>query len=165
LKTIYILVGPKGSGKTYIGNLLFERSAIPFIRVEDIFLKIKTENPLEDQNYISSGFKNVESAIREHLINCNQIIIESTGIANQFSEMVSRLKNDYFVKLIKVEADPNLCLKRIKSRDQSKHISVSDDKINLINNQALSLSLRFDLTLNNNSTADEELVRIFNELI
>ena len=161
MKTVYILVGPKGCGKTYIGNLLSEKLGIPFLRVEDIFLKIKTENPLEDQNYISIGFRNVENAIREKLLNCNQVTIESTGIVRQFYELVSRLKTDYFVKMIKIETDPTLCINRIKNRDQSIHISVSDDNINFINKLAHSLSLNFDLVLNNNNSNDNELIEKF----
>jgi len=159
------LIGPKGTGKTYIGNLLSERLLIPFLRIENIFLKIKTENPLEDQNYISAGYKNVENKIRECLSDFNQTIIESTGIAIQFHEMVLRIKNDYVVRLIKVESDPDLCLKRIKNRDQSKHIAVSDDKIIEINKLSKGLSLNFDLVIDNNSETDDELVQEFKKII
>jgi shikimate kinase len=164
VKIVYILIGLKGSGKTHIGNLLSQRLAIPFLRVEDLFLRIKTENPLEDQNYISTGYKNVENEIRERLSNSNQIAIESTGIASKFHEMILRLKNDYSVKLIKIESDPELCLKRIENRDQSIHISVSDDKINEINKLAQTLSLNFDLVINNNSKTDDELIQEFKKI-
>jgi shikimate kinase len=164
MKIIYILIGLKRSGKTHIGNLFSQRLAIPFLRIEDIFLKIKTENPLEDQKYISTGYKNVENEIRGRLSKSNEITIESTGIASLFHEMVSRLENDYIVKLIKIEADPELCLKRIKNRDQSKHISVSDDRINEINKRAQAISLNFDLIINNTSKTDDELVQEFKKM-
>lgn len=38
VKRIYILIGPKGSGKTYIGTPLQDQLHIPFLRVEDIAL-------------------------------------------------------------------------------------------------------------------------------
>jgi shikimate kinase len=153
------LIGLKGSGKTYIGNLLSERLSIPFLRIEDIFLKIKTNDTLGDQNYISAGYKNVESEIRKRLSACNQITIESTGIALQFKEMIFRLKKDYSVKLVKIEADPDLCLKRIKSRDQSQHIAVSDDKIIEINKRAQSVSFDYDLVIDNNAATDDEIIK------
>lgn len=161
MKTVYILIGLKGSGKTHIGDLLSKRLEIPFLRVEDIFLRIKTEDPLNDQNYILTGFKNVEIEIRKRLVKNDQIIIESTGIATQFNDMVENLKNDFVIKLIKIDSDPDLCLKRIKNRDQSKHIAVSDDKILEINKLAKEISFNFDLVIVNSSKADNEIVQEF----
>jgi dephospho-CoA kinase len=101
----------------------------------------------------------VESEIRKRLSACNQITIESTGIALQFKEMIFRLKKDYSVKLVKIEADPDLCLKRIKSRDQSQHIAVSDDKIIEINKRAQSVSFDYDLVIDNNAATDDEIIK------
>ena len=39
VKTVYILVGPKGSGKTFIGNALEDRLGILFIRVEKLLIE------------------------------------------------------------------------------------------------------------------------------
>jgi peptide subunit release factor RF-3 len=127
--------------------------------VEDIFLKIKTEDPFWDQKYISTGYKNVEAEIRKRLSVCDQITIESTGIALQFKEMVSRLKKDYSVKLVKIKADSGLCLRRINSRDQSQHIAVSDDKINEINKRAQSIIFDYDLVIDNNTATDDEIIK------
>lgn len=164
MKTVYVLIGLKGSGKTYIGNLLSKRLAIPFLRVEDIFLKIKTENPLEDQDYISTGYKNVEAAIRNILSNFNEVTIESTGIASQFNEMILRLRHDYIVKLIKVEANPELCFKRVKNRNISDHINISDDGLIEINKRARLIILNFDLILLNETQTDDELIREFSSM-
>jgi shikimate kinase len=164
VKTVYILIGLKGSGKTYIGNLLSERLAIPFLRVEDIFLQIKTNDPLEDQEYISAGYTNVEKEIRTLLSKENQVIFESTGIASQFKVMVSKLRKEYSVKLIKIESNPETCLKRIQHRDQSVHISVSDDKLIEINNLAQRVSFNFDSGINNNATTDDEIIQEFNKI-
>lgn len=164
MKTVYILIGLKGSGKTYIGNLLSERLSIPFLRVENIFLKIKTVNPLTDQNYISSGFRNVENEVRSLLLNIDQLTIESTGIAAQFNEMVSDLRNDFIVKLIKISADPELCYRRVKNRDKSEHISVSDDQLLEINKLSGKVSLNFDLIIYNNIETDEEIIEHFRKM-
>ncbi len=164
MKTVYILIGLKGSGKTYIGNLLSETLSIPFLRVENIFLKTKTENPLKDQNYISAGFKNVESEIRSLLLNIDQLTIESTGIGTQFESMVSNLKKDFIVKLIKVSSDPELCYKRVKNRDQSDHISVSDDQLFEINKLAGKVSLNFDQIIYNNTEQDKDIIDEFRKM-
>ena len=53
-KTLYMLIGPKGSGKTYIGQLIGNQTNISFLRVENIWLSLK---PKED------GWLKVENAI------------------------------------------------------------------------------------------------------
>ncbi|MBS1550851.1 MAG: shikimate kinase [Bacteroidetes bacterium] len=164
MKTVYILIGLKGSGKTYIGNLLYETLSIPFLRVENIFLKTKTENPLKDQNYISSGFRNVENEIRSLLMKIDQLTIESTGIGTQFESMVSNLKKDFIVKLIKVSSDPELCYKRVKNRDQSDHISVSDDQLFEINKLAGKVLLNFDQVIHNNTESDSAIIEEFRKM-
>jgi adenylate kinase family enzyme len=37
-KTVIILVGPKGSGKSFVGTLISKELGIPFVRVEPIYL-------------------------------------------------------------------------------------------------------------------------------
>lgn len=164
MKTVYILTGLKGSGKTYIGNLLSERLSVPFLRVENIFLKTKTNDPLTDQNYISSGFLNVEKEVRSLLKGIDQLTIESTGITAQFETMVSNLKKDFIVKLIKISSLPELCFKRVKDRDQSDHISVSDDQLLEINKLAAKVSLDYDLIIYNNTQSDEDIVEKFRNM-
>ncbi len=40
-QVLYILIGLKGSGKTYIGNLVDWHSRIKFLRVEPIWLNLQ----------------------------------------------------------------------------------------------------------------------------
>ena len=47
VKTVYILVGPKGSGKTFIGNALEDRLGILFIRVEKLLIEYVEKNGLQ----------------------------------------------------------------------------------------------------------------------
>lgn len=161
MKTVYILIGSKGSGKSYIGRLLSERLAIPFLRVEDIFLNTETDNPLKDQDYISRGYINVESEIRHLLTGFDEITIESTGIAAQFGEMVANLRREFDVKLIKVYSDPELCIRRAINRDQSVHIPVSDNLLREINKLSDIILYNFDLIIDNNQKSDYELVTEF----
>ncbi len=158
MKTVYVLIGLKGSGKTHTGKLLSERLAIPFLRVEDIFLKLKNNDPLADQNYISRGYENVENEIRSLLTGFDELTIESTGIANQFREMIAHLKKDYDVKLIKIDADPEICFTRVKFRNRYGHIPVSDEALIEINKLSESMCYDYDLILKNNTASDDELI-------
>jgi len=158
MKTVYVLIGLKGSGKTYTGKLLSERLAIPFLRVEDIFLKLKTTNPPDDQNYVTRGYENVENEIRSLLTGFDELTIESTGIAFQFREMIAKLKIDFDVKLIKIDTDPELCFQRVKWRNQTGHIHVSDEMLAEINKLSESVCYDYDLIIKNSTTADDELI-------
>jgi len=158
MKTVFVLIGLKGSGKTYTGKLFSERLAIPFLRVEDIFLKLKTNNPPDDQNYVTRGYENVENEIRSLLTGFDELTIESTGIAFQFREMIANLKKDFDVKLIKIDTDPELCYERVKWRNQTGHIPVSDEMLTEINKLSESVRYDYDLILKNNTTADDELI-------
>tara|TARA_B110000879_G_C11069656_1_gene470167 strand:- start:674 stop:829 length:156 start_codon:yes stop_codon:yes gene_type:complete len=39
LKTFYVLIGPKGSGKPYIGSILEQEVGLKFLSVEKLGLK------------------------------------------------------------------------------------------------------------------------------
>lgn len=60
-KTIFILIGPKGSGKTCIGSLLQQELGIPFFRVENTWLNVKEER--FSDRYVKKGFSLVEREI------------------------------------------------------------------------------------------------------
>jgi shikimate kinase len=158
MKTIYILIGLKGSGKTYIGTLLQNKRNIPFLRVEDICLKIKADRKIDDQNYIKEAFEKIETEIRKKLLSVNQLTIESTASAIQFDQMVFNLRKDFIVKLIKIETDPKLCLQHVRTRDQENHISVSDEEVTQINTISAQRKFDFDLTIQNNFKSDNELL-------
>lgn len=94
----------------------------------------------------------------------DQLTIESTGIGTQFESMVSNLKKDFIVKLIKVSSDPELCYKRVKNRDQSDHISVSDDQLFEINKLAGKVLLNFDQVIHNNTESDSAIIEEFRKM-
>ena len=76
-KTLIILVGPKGSGKTYIGTLLEKRLRIPFFRVEKVWLQLKEEKLY--LSHLKKGYQNVNKEIDIQFTKSKKLIIESTG--------------------------------------------------------------------------------------
>ena len=166
MKKVIILIGLKGSGKTYIGQLLQDKLNVPFLRVEDICLKIQSGRQITDTNYISEVFVQIEAEIRKLLSSIDNLTIESTGSVIQFDQMVSNLKKDFNVKLIKVDTDPALCFQRVKTRDKKNHIAVSDDQVIEINNNSFKKKFDFDLIIENNNKTDKELldalVKVYN---
>ncbi len=163
MKQLIILIGLKGSGKTYIGSLIQERLGINFIRVEDIWLTIKKKRFSEE--FFSEGFRLVEQEIDNQLKYLEIITIESTGTSKYFEPFLRELGKKYNLKLIKINTSPDTCLRRIKSRDSSFHISVSDDIIEQVNREALDVDLEFDTVIENENSSDNEILMKINEMI
>ena len=158
-KTIYVLIGMKGSGKTLIGTLMDQHFDIKFLRVEDWAKLIKGDRNLDDENYIQEVFENIEKGIRRTLQRSNQVVFESTGLTNYFKQMIYRLGEDHNLITIKIEADKQLCLQRIRSRDQSIHIQITDEQVNRINQMVLEQDLKCDYRIVNMQKTAHELLQ------
>jgi shikimate kinase len=149
-KILYMLIGPKGSGKTHIGTLVNRYTDIVFLRVEPVWLGLK---PGED------GWKKVEAVIDSMFQMHNKVMIESLGIGEGFSEFYAALAKKYFIKMIRVYADLQACFTRVKNRNNAEHIAVSDDKVIEFNKIAATVTYNWDLEINNNDpAADEDII-------
>jgi predicted ABC-type ATPase len=141
-KVLYILIGPKGSGKTHVGSLVDEHTDIVFIRVEPIWLGLQ---PDED------GWKKVEAAIEAALQSHDKVMIESLGAGDGFRGLHAALARKYPIKMIRIYADLDTCFARVKSRSSQDHIAVSDDKVLEYNKIAATVTYDWDLEIDNNS--------------
>jgi len=150
-KTLFMLVGPKGSGKTHIGTLVAQHTDIDFLRVEPIWLGLK---PGED------GWNKVEAAVEAEFRKHKKLMIESLGIGEGFHKFHVSLSKKYSIKMIRVYADLETCFTRVRTRNNADHIAVSDDRVAELNQLASAVTCRWDLEINNNSLAsDQEILR------
>jgi len=94
-KTIFLLIGQKGSGKSFIGTLFDKEFGITFIRVEDWAKKIIKNRDVDDKAYLKQVFGSIEKGIRSSLAHKDQLVFESTGLTEYFDEMLERLKSDF----------------------------------------------------------------------
>jgi shikimate kinase len=163
MKQLIILIGLKGSGKSYIGSLIEEKLGIKLVCVEDIWLTIKQKRYSE--NYLSEGFRLVEQEIENQFKSSDLLTIESTGTSKYFKPFLKKLRNKYNLKLIKIDTSPETCLGRIKLRDPLIHIPVSDDIIEQICREALEVDLEFDTVIENENSSDDEILMKINEII
>jgi shikimate kinase len=145
-KTLFILVGPKGSGKTHIGTLVNLYTDIAFLRVEPIWLGLK---PNED------GWEKVEAAIDAMFQKHSKVMIESLGIGEGFSKFYASLVTKYSVKMIRVYANLETCFTRVKTRNNVEHIAVSDDKVTELNKIAVTVTYNWNLEINNDALASD----------
>jgi len=164
LKKIYILLGPKGSGKSFIGSLLEQERKIKFLRVEDIALQMRKGRKYDHPDYLIEVFKAIETHVRYNLESTDELIFESTGLTDQFDAMLIRLQQDFKVILIEVRANLSLCLERIKMRNQSIHIAVSDEHIHTINSAVLAKKFPLQGILDNDNAHEDMLLKTFDQI-
>jgi len=149
-KTLFMLIGPKGSGKTHIGTLVSQHADIVFLRVEPIWLGLQ---PDED------GWKKVEAVIDTMFQKHDKVMIESLGIGEGFGKFRASLAGKYSIKMIRVYADLETCFTRVKTRNNAEHISVSDDKVAEFNKIASAVTYNWDLEINNyDLTPDDHMI-------
>ena len=145
-KTLYLLIGPKGAGKTHIGTLVNQHTEIRFLRVEAIWLGLAAG---ED------GWRKVETAIDTLFQTHDKVMIESLGVGEGFRGFYASLRQKYPIKLIHVYADLETCLSRVKSRNQTEHIAVSDDQVMAYNRLVATLDHDWDLEIDNTQPAPD----------
>ena len=148
-KTLYMLIGPKGSGKTYIGTLVAAHTDIHFIRVEPIWLQLQ---PGED------GWRKIEATIDEAFKTHDRLMIESLGAGEAFQSFHRSLAAKYPIKMIRVYADLNTCLARVQSRSAADHIAVSDDKVIEYNRIAATVTYDWAAEIDNNRPASKDSI-------
>jgi len=156
-KQIYLLIGQKGSGKSFIGSMFEKYFSIDFVRVENWLLGVKKDRDLFDEKYLEESFQTIENGVRQALKKTEILVFESTGLTEYFDSMLSNLKPDYNITTIKVKADSKICLKRVLSRDQSIHINISDKEVEEINSSVLQKNINTDYIIDNNNKSIDDL--------
>lgn len=157
-KIIYLLIGQKGSGKSFIGELLDKEFGIKFIRVEDWAKQIKRDRAIDNEAYLEQVFQAIEAGIRDNLHGSDKLVFESTGLTIYFDQMLERLQQDFRVTTIGVYADSSTCLDRVKTRDQAIHINVSDEQVLMINEKVKERKFQTDFLVHNEAKTKEELI-------
>lgn len=142
MKTIYLLIGQKGSGKSFIGTIFEQEFGIRFLRVEDWARQIMMGREIDDETYLNQVFEAIEAGVRDSLMGANEIVFESTGLTPHFDRMLENLQRDFRVKTIYINAQADTCLNRVKSRDLTIHIDVSDQQVNMINEKVVERAFR-----------------------
>lgn len=148
-KILFMLIGPKGSGKTHFGTLVNQHTDIFFLRVEPIWLGLR---PGED------GWKKVEEVIDATFQEHDKVMIESLGISEGFTKFRASLAEKYSIKMIRIYASLETCFARVKTRNSTEHIPVSDDKVAELNQLASTVAFPWDLEINNDDPAPDKAI-------
>lgn len=157
-KTVFILIGPKGSGKSHVGTIVEKYFGIPFLNVDTLGLENIPKSKLLGEDLIEEGFHFEEAKIAEILQTEDSVVFENTGSHAYFFVVLSRLRSSYMVKLIRVSAPLDKCRERMAHRDQTKNIPVSSELIQSINERSLKVRLPWDLELDNSVDFSERAI-------
>ena len=76
----------------------------------------------------------------------------------EFSKFRTSLEKKYTLKMIRVYTDLDICLARVKSRNSTNHIKVSDDQVEQYNKIAATVAYDWDLEINNNAPASDDTI-------
>ena len=158
MKQVLVLVGPKGAGKSTIGHILATDLGLHFLRVEPIFLDVRAQLGASHSQFEAAGFQAVLNALHEALGRHDILCFETTGASVHVSWLLEALRQEARVLLVRILAAPDQCLTRIRARDASIHIPVSDDQIARINAVAFTVALPWNAELDNRGPLDRTFI-------
>ena len=148
-KRIILLVGPKGAGKTTLAARMEREFGFAFVRVEAIWMELAKEVEPTAPQFDVEGQLRVMDAVRQCLWAQSTVVLESTGTAPWFGHQLEQLGALAPLFLVQVKAPLSVCAGRVRQRDTSFHIDVSDDRIAEINAIAAQVDLDWDLAVFN----------------
>ena len=158
MKRIIVLVGPKGAGKSTIGQLIENRLGVPFVRVEPIYLQVRLRLGPEHPDLERQGFQTILGHLTQALVRNQTICFETTGASAHTSWLLAELGRLAEVLPVQVQADPSQCLDRIHRRDASVHIPISDDEIERINAVAGLVTMPWAAVIDNRGDVNEAVI-------
>ena len=157
-KRLFLLIGAKGSGKTYIGNLIEKSLGIYFIRVEQRLLERLATLPKDSSPPAHDGYDVELSWIAEAFESNDEVVSEATGSSPFLPGFLEALSQKYDLKIIRVVCPLGICFDRVKNRGAENHFDVPDDKIKEINEASHTVDLNWTLEIDNAGPADDDVI-------
>lgn len=155
-KTVVLLVGPKGCGKTSLGFLLESQFGLPFVRPEPLWLRHE-RNP-RSSTWEREGILTVVEHVRRALADADCVVTETTGAADWFAQFVEDLRTLADVKPLAVAAPPEVCLVRVRDRDPRHHVSVSLETVATVNARSVQRQRGLEPRIDNGLPWDERML-------
>lgn len=155
--TVFLLVGPKGAGKTTVLKRMYERnpSRVAYIPSESLFLKARdahaaaaddaaaTENIYAENgaSWVDAAYDLISEAIAAAAADGRELVVcESTGTPPQFAAFVRRATAAYDdVYLAHMSAPLETCAARIAQRDSAGHLPAARELVDSVHAASAAL--------------------------
>ncbi len=159
------MIGAKGSGKTYIGNLLENKLGITFLRVEQRLIEHIQATGADTDLLPSDGYNLELDWLGEILGTKDEVISEATGSSKYLQWFISQLDAKYTLKLVRIYCPLEICLDRLKDRTSTNHFDVSSDRVRIINAASDKVNLEWSLEIDNsNPASDAKIISAFKSI-
>jgi adenylate kinase family enzyme len=121
-----VLLGPPGSGKSFLGNRLAECAIASYVEVEPI-LRERFGAGAAFQARIREAGAFIVDFYREQLAcAARPVAFESTGVVDR--PLLQRLARDHSVAFVRVNAPRATCVERVVSRPSGANIASTTDR-------------------------------------
>lgn len=155
-QTVIVLVGPKGAGKSYLGQRMRDELGYGYVDAERIWLQLRAEGERPAGQFDDEGQTRILLAISENLKTTPVVVIESTAAAPWFESFIERLRALAAVEFVRVSASSDECLARIERRDQAIHLPASADLIRRVHAHASAIVLPWAFVVENRTPEDAD---------
>lgn len=163
---LIILIGAKGSGKSYIGRILESSFGVHFFHVEPLWMDYYAEcRSIGKTPVIAEGVKKIHPLIEKEIKKHNNICIETTGASTEILNDFLSFASEVEIFIVRVIAPLELCLNRIASRDQTHQIQIDTVYIREIYRLSESCEQEYDLLINNIDLQQEQLEALFRQTL
>lgn len=153
-----MLVGPKGSGKTFIGELMQKHFGITFLPEENWTKGTKKDSSLSHTSYLTEVFAKMEQKVRKALEEHDTVVLEATPLTKAFEIMFETLRTEFYMTTIGVWATHVRCMERIRAKSQGQDIQASEEEIRAINSMVVDRAAQTNFKIENNDATVEELI-------
>jgi shikimate kinase len=116
-----ILIGPPGSGKSYLGRYLADLGIAHYTELEPILVRRFGRGTQFAQNK-QAALAFLQEQYHQELGNTRQVVVlESTGLSDR--PIIEEIARQYRCLFVRVDTTKDVCIKRVAHREHDRNIS------------------------------------------
>jgi predicted kinase len=153
MRTLVLLVGPKGAGKTRIAAMLADVFGAHAVPVEAMWLDRLARAPRGHGEAARTWEREGFDAVIDHALGAldesEVVVLDTTATSEHTPHLLARLASSGALVVVRVAATPARCTARALARDAAGQIPTSPERLAAINELAGRVSLAFDASFDN----------------
>ena len=153
MRTLVLLVGPKGAGKTRIAAMLADVFGAHAVPVEAMWVERLSRVPRGEgeaaRTWEREGFDAVIDRALAALDQNEVVVLDTTATSEHTPHVLARLAASGALVVVRVTAALASCTSRALARDAAGQIPTSPERLAAINEVAARVSLAFDASFDN----------------